>query len=535
MPSSLIRSHPDVRRLHVFACAAVAAAALGFAFQAAPANANAKEAPAEKPVRTIAIVVNGEPLQSDDPPQVVGGRLLVPLREVFAALGIVLTRAGDRITARLPTGQVTLGVGSSRAIVDGRPVMLGAPVIDIGAATYAPLEVLVVAFGAQATYDQRGARVEIVSAYIGRNSSAEQQRAGGGSDVQGVVSAIDADSSPPGITVVRGGTSRTIAITSDAKFWIEDVTIHSQLRGAFGDLRVGDAVHAILAKDGRVVSIFDFYRSNSGTLSAVSPSALVLASGRVITPGANTSISLNSATAKLADLRVGDYVTVRSNPESGELREIVASRPLALETATAPPAGSVPPVAISGVTISATRPLRAGDVLDVSLHGTPGGRAAFDIGDYLTGIGMRETEPGTYVGHYTIPERFDVTQVPVYGELSLGAASAPRAQAADTLSAATTPPAIGEVAPPPGQTVNNAQPSIFATYAAPTSIGINVSSVSLVVNGHDVTSSSTRDAGFVTYSPGLELANGPVTVLVRVSDSAGNTASKTWTFTIRTK
>jgi len=522
VPSSLTR----------FACVAFALAALGFA---PSATTLAKEAPAEKPVRTIAIVVNGEPLQSDDPPQVVGGRLLVPLREVFGALGIVLTRAGDRITARLPTGAVTLNVGSSRATVDGRPVALGSTVVDIDGATYAPLELLVVAFGAQATYDQRGARVEIVSAYIGRNSSAEQQRAGGGSDVQGVVSAIDADSSPPGITVVRGGTSRTIALTSDAKFWIEDVTIHSQLRGAFADLRVGDAVHAILAKDGRVVSIFDFYRSISGTLSAVSPSAFVLANGRVITPGVETNISLNSAAAKLADLRVGDYVTVRSNPESGELREIVASRPLALQTATAPPAGSVPPIAIAGVTISATRPLRAGDVLDVTLRGTAGGRATFDIGDYLTGIAMRETAPGTYVGHYTIPDRFDVTQVPVYGELTLGAATAPRAQSADTLSAATTPPAIGEVAPPPGQTVNNAQPSIFATYAAPTSIGIDTSSVSLVVNGHDVTSSSTRAAGFVTYSPGLELPNGPVTVLVRVADSAGNTASKSWTFTIRTK
>jgi hypothetical protein len=134
-----------------------------------------------------------------------------------------------------------------------------------------------------------------------------------------------------------------------------------------------------------------------------------------------------------------------------------------------------------------------------------------------------------------IPERFDVTQVPVYGELALGDAHAPRTQASQTLSAATTPPTIGEVAPPPGQTVNNAQPSIFATFSAPTEIGIDTSSISLVVNGHDVTSSSTRSGAFVTYSPGLELPAGPVTVVVRVADAAGNTASKTWSFTIRTK
>jgi hypothetical protein len=460
---------------------------------------------------------------------------VIPLREVFAALGIALTRSNNVIVAKLPTGEVRVAVGSSFATVDGKRVALDAPVARIDGETYAPLKLLVAAFGAQATYDQRGARVEIVSAYIGRNSLAEQQRAGGGTDVQGVVSALDTNSSPPSLTVVRGGTSRTISITSDAKIWTEDVTIHSQLRGVLADLRVGDAVHAILAKDGRVVSVFAFYKSTSGRLSAVSPTALVLGSGRVVTPNAGTDVSLNSAPAKLADLIVGDYVTVRSNPESGELREIVASRPLALVAPTAAPPGSAAPVALASIAISATRPLHAGEVLDVTAHGTAGGRASFDIGDYLTGLPMRETSPGTYVGHYVIPERFDVTQVPVYGELTLGDAKAPRAQAADTLSAATTPPSIGEVAPPPGQTVNNLQPSIFATFSAPTEIAINTSSISLVVNGHDVTSSSTRSGGFITYSPGLELASGPVTVSVRVADAAGNTASKTWTFTIRAK
>jgi uncharacterized Zn-binding protein involved in type VI secretion len=499
---------------------------------AVPARA-ARELPAEKPIRTIAIVVNGEPLQGDDQPLVVGGRVLVPLRDVFAALGIAVTRSGATLTSRLPTGEVSVSVGSSVAVVNGRTVSLDAPVTEIGGQTYGPLQLLVAAFGAQANYDRRGSRVEIVSAFIGRNGGAEQQRADGGTDVQGVVSAIDQDSTPPSLTVVRGGVSRTVSITSDAKIWTEDVTIHSQLRGQLADVRVGDAVHAILAKDGRVVSVFDFFKSTSGTVSAVSPSALVLQNGRVITPGPGTEITLNSAAAKLGDLRVGDYVTVRGNPESGEEREIVASRSLALETPTAPPAGSAPPVTIASVTISATRPLRAGEELDVALRGTPGGRAAFDIGDYLTGLPMQETTPGNYSGKYVIPERFDVTQVPVYGELAVGTARAPRTEAAATLSAATTPPSIGEVAPPPGQTVNNAQPSIFATFTAPTSIAINVSSIALEVNGHDVTASSTRFDGFVTYSPGVPLPSGPVSVVVRVADAAGNTATKSWTFTIR--
>jgi len=521
-----------MKRLRAVAFVASVASTALVAGSGSPAFAERDQA-AEKPVRTIVIVVNGETLQGNDQPQLIGGRLLVPLRDVFAALGIALTRSGDTIEARLPTGRLTVDVGSSLANVNGKSVSLDAPVVEIDGESYAPLKLLTAAFGAQATYDQRGSRVEIVSADVGRTSTAEQQRTDGGTDVQGVVSAVDAESNPPAITVVRGGTSRTIALTSDAKIWTEDVTIRSQLRGQLNDVRVGDAVHAILARDGHVVSVFDFFKSASGTLSAVSPTALVLESGRVITPSAGTQISLNSAAARLADLKVGDYVTVRSNPESGELREVVASRALALQSATAPPAGTAAPVAIASVAISAQRPLHAGEVLDVSLKGTPGGRATFDIGDYLNGLAMQETAPGTYVGHYTIPERFDVTQVPVYGELAIGASKAPRTQAAATLSAATTPPTIGEVAPPPGQTVNNAQPSIFATFFAPTEIAIDPSSISLEVNGHNVTAAATRSDGFVTYSPGVQLANGPVTVVVRVADSAGNTASKSWTFTIQ--
>ena len=148
---------------------------------------------------------------------------------------------------------------------------------------------------------------------------------------------------------------------------------------------------------------------------------------------------------------------------------------------------------------------------------------------------MEERSPGVYTGRFTVPDRFNVTQIPVYGNLSVGSNAAPRTEAAGTLSAATTPPAIGEVAPPSGQTVNNSRPSIFATYNAPTEIAINPSSVTLEVNGHDVTSSATRSNGFITYSPGVDIPDGTVTVVVKVSDSAGNTATKVWTFTIKTR
>ena len=522
-----------IARIVAFAsgCAFAAFGSARGAFAAPP-----HEAPVEKPIRSIAISVNDTPLDTDTPPKVINRRLLVPMRDVFGALGIGIQRAGGRITARLPTGTVIVNVGSSFAQIDGKSVPLGTQVVEVGQAVYVPLQLLISAFGVQAQYDQRGAKVDIVSDYIGRQSGAEQARADGGSDVQGVISALDLDSSPPSLTVVRGGTSRTISVTSDAKLWIEDVTIHSQLKATLPDIRVGDAVHAILAQNGHVISVFDFYRSISGTIAALSPTSIALQSGRVITPSGNTEISLNSEDARLTDLRAGDYVTVRSNPESGELRQIVVSRTLAAAVATATSMPGTPsPTTISSVSLSLVRPLRAGESFDIVMHGTAGGRASFDVGDYLTDQPMRESAPGTYVGKFTIPDRFNVTQVPVYGRLSIGASIAPRTQAAQTLSAATTPPAIGEVEPSAGQTINNPRPSIYATYAAPTDIPINLASVSMSVNGRDVTPSITRTAQFVNYSPASDLASGPVTVIVKVSDTAGNATTKTWIFTIQTR
>jgi hypothetical protein len=517
-----------------FVCAVLLASAALLSGRSAAGVAAPPARDVERPIRSISIVINGEPLVAPDAPRVVAGRLLIPTRDVFNALGIVVTRSGDVISARLPTGSVTMTIGSSRVRLTGRDVRLDGPLVEIGGTTYAPLKLLSAVFGAQVSYDQLGGRIEIISGQIGRTNGAESSRAGGGSNVQGVVSAVDSDSAPPTITVVRGGQARTIAVNSDAKIWTEDVTIRSQLKATLADIHVGDALHAILAQDGRVVSLYDFFRSTSGTIVAISPAAIVLENGRVVTPGSATDIALNGAAAKLTELREGDYVTVRSNPETGEMRQIIASRKVPI-TATAQPvaAGGPVAVAITSFVLSATRPLRAGESFDVTLMGTPGGTASFDIGDYLTAQPMREIAPGSYSGQFTIPDRFNVTQVPLYGNLTVGGTAAPRAEAQGELSASTTPPLIGEVAPSPGQSVNSSRPSIYATYSVPTGIAIKASSATITVNGHDVTASATRTSNFITYSPPADLPDGPITVNVRVADEAGNTATRSWTFSVK--
>jgi len=497
---------------------------------AAPGHAARPAARAERLARPISLLVNGETVETSTPPLRVDGRLVFPLRDVFAALGVSLVRTGDTIAFGVPTGSASVEVGSSTATVNGKAVPLGSPVFDRDGTTYAPLRLATAIIGAQTSYDRGGDSVEISSAFVGRSGPTQQARPGGGSDVQGVVAAVDTNSSPHTITIVRGGSPATIALTSDAKLWFEDVAIRLQTRATVADVRVGDAVHAILARDGRVLAIYDFFRSTSGTIAARSATSLVLQNGRVVTPGSETRISRNDVPVALADLRLGDAVTVRSNPESGELRGVIASGPA---SATAPPAAAAAGApTIESVAMSAGRPLRAGQSFDVVLMGTPGGAATFDLGDYLTALPMRERAPGRYVGRFTIPERFDLAQVPVYGRLVVAGLSAPRAAAAKTLSATTVPPSIGEIAPAPGRRTTNPRPSIYATFRAPTDVGIDAASVTISVDGRDVTNEAVRTDRFVTYTPAHDRPDGPMTVEVKVSDAAGNASSKSWTFAI---
>ncbi len=511
-----------------------AGAALAACFLACAGPAFAAKAPKpvpKPPAAPIAIAVNGDVLPLEPSPRVVGkggGRLVVPVVRIYSALGIAVSRNGTAITANAPGRQIVLHVGSADATVDGRTVRMEAPAMTIDGATYVPLRFVATSLGAQATFNARANRVEVVSSLVGRNPALEVRAASGAAQVVGSVSAVDLNSSPQSLTVERGADVRTVAITSDARIELQDVIARTSTPGALADVHVGDAVSVDVLRNGHVDSVIVRYASRIGTIAAVSPSQFVLNTGFVVTADKSTAISLNAEPATFDALKVGDAVVVRLNPDTNEKRQIIVSRAV---TATAAPEG---PVTIASFTIDAEHALRAGDAFNVALRGTPGGKATFDIGTYLTGLPLTEVQPGAYTAHYTIPPNVNFGQTSVYGHLSAGGADARRAEAPALLAVSSTPPQIVDIAPLNGQDVNNDRPSIYATFRTPTGVGINSSSATISVNGQDVTPSATRTGQFITYSPLNALGDGAVSVQVRVADLAGNVQTRTWSFTIRT-
>jgi len=494
-----------------------------------PAAAAAPSKHEEVPVRAIAIVVNGEELARDPAPRTVGGRVLVPVVRIYSALGINVARSGKTLIASAPAKRIAITAGSKRAIVDNRPILMDSPATEIDGATYVPLRFVSDSLGAQVSYDPKAARIEVISSIVGRTAGLEQRTAGGSTQFVGSASAVDLNSAPESITVTKGTAVRTIAITSDARIVVQDVVTRTTTPASLKDVHVGDAVSIILRKDGSVDQVVDRYASRAGTIAAVSASAFVLQDGYVVTPDKSTEITLNGDPAQIGDLKVGDSVIVRLNPDTREKRQILVARAI---PSTPTPAGAAQ---ITDFTVAAKGALRANDSFTVTMHGTPGGKATFDIGTYLTGLPLPETQPGTYTTKYTVPAGINFSRTAVYGHLSAGGSEAPRAEAPTLIAVATTQPQITDIAPPGGMVVNNNKPSIYATYRSPTDVGIDVSRVRIEVNGLDVTAAATRTDQFITYSPGAALPDGTVTVAVTIYDNAGNENSRKWQFTVRTR
>ena len=475
----------------------------------------------------MSLVLNGERLPLNPPPRIYHAHLLVPVRDIIEALGLDFSIVGRNIVTHVGSKTVTLQAGSARAYVDGNAVALDAPPIEIKNVLYAPLRFFTDALGAQASFDRKGNTVTIVAQLVGRSGNGILAH---GSEIEqiGTVRAVDLNSDPPTVTITYNASIRTVQIGRNADILLQDVNANVTVPGELSDVHPGDFAHLYGRDRTAADRVIDAFGSRVGVVAAIGSNEIVLNDGHVIVPGRATIVSVNGSPATIGQAQVGDSATVRYNVESGEIREILLGRSAALVPAPAPADGPL----IGSVTTNASRPLRAGDTLTVTLRGTPRGAATFDVGPYVGGIAMRDLGGGTYVGRYTIPSGANFFGVPVIGHLSVDGAIAPPTQAAATVSASSSPPGISDFAPDDGSTVSSDRPAIYAAFVAD-AVAVDPSSATMSVNAHDVTSECVRSANFIEYVPTISYPSGTVRVVVRVSDYAGNQTTKAWTFAVR--
>ncbi len=120
------------------------------------------------------VLLDGEPLSFDVPPAIEQGRVLVPMRAIFEALGADLEWDGVTRTVTAARGQTTvvLAIGSRTAFKDGAPVVLDIPAKIVGGRTLVPLRFVSEALGASVDW---GAAAQTVTISSGTPPAEESQ------------------------------------------------------------------------------------------------------------------------------------------------------------------------------------------------------------------------------------------------------------------------------------------------------------------------------------------------------------------------
>jgi hypothetical protein len=121
----------------------------------------------------IAVQLNGNTLTLNPPAVERAGRVFVPLRGVFERMGATVVYDNGQINATGRGHNVSLNIGSNRAVVDGQTQMLDVAPFIIGASTYVPLRFLSQSLGVQVNWDNNN-DVVMLSMAGGRYSGAPQ-------------------------------------------------------------------------------------------------------------------------------------------------------------------------------------------------------------------------------------------------------------------------------------------------------------------------------------------------------------------------
>lgn len=476
--------------------------------------------------QTIRVLVDGSPIVFDQPPVSIGGRVLVPLRGVFERLGAFVQwdPRTNSVTATRGSTTVQLQIGSTRAVVNGRVVVLDVPPMIVQSRTLVPLRFVSEAMGARVDWDAATRTVFITSGIVVQPPPPPPTPA----VVEGTVFRVDLGIVPSRLLVQRDGQIFTFVVTADTAITQVDPDTGRGGSIALSRIRPGDQVRVTADTATNAITIRVLVREVTGRIDAVTTRAIVLRDGRAFNFAEGIRFVLDGRDAAREQLRSGMEVTLRVNPTTNLVTEVAAQ-----SAGAAPPPPPPGPVAvrITSVTVAqvTAAALRTGQRVEVTLRGTPGGTASFDIFGVVAGVPMTEISTGVYRGSYAVRAGDTIVDAAVIGRLRVGTqevlVAADRPVTIDTVA-----PAITNRSPAPNSTVNNARPNIVVLFQEE-GAGLDPDATRLLVNGENVTRNATITAERLTYNPPRALS-GTVRVEVHLVDRAGNRTDSAWTFRI---
>lgn len=186
---------------------------------------------------------------------------------------------------------------------------------------------------------------------------------------------------------------------------------------------------------------------------------------------------------------------------------------------------------ISAFSMAPINRVEPGAELNFSLRGTPGGTASFSIPGVVNNLPMREVHSGQYEGSYTVRRSDNIpATLNVAAALEVDGRTV-RSDLNQPLVADARSPLIRNLNPQNGETITAGRNvPISASFDDGAGVGVDPSSVRILLSGKDVTQHATISPTAMTLRADLQAGVYPVEV--RARDLAGNSVRQAWQFTV---
>ena len=250
-----------------------------------------------------------------------------------------------------------------------------------------------------------------------------------------------------------------------------------------------------------------------------------------VTFSTSTQIKYNNKTISPDEIKEGDLIKASGSYIDGG---VIAEK---IDIISRQQQGNNTDGVIKSVSHNCTGIMKPGDILKVTMTGSRGGAAFFNINNLANGIPLKEISGGTYQGEYTIRSDDKIENGVITAYLVMPDGKKITAQAGNpvNINVDLSEMVISQILPKENSTIDNSKPNILLVIQTDSkNKGIVTSTAKLAVNGINVTSKAQITENVITYRPADKLPEGTNKVTFSATDYRNRQFTKSWSFNVQT-
>ncbi len=293
----------------------------------------------------IRVYVDGQPLSFDVPPNMIQGRVLVPLRGIFERLGATVDfdPQTQHIVAVRGSQTVELTIGSRQARVNSNAALLDVPAFTIAGRTMVPLRFISESLGANVQWVEASQTILIGST----GASPPPPASSSGRTISGRLMSVSSGDHPQ-IVVRSDDQDYTIPVLPETAIFRYNAQGNAGGSAPLGSLQRGDHVSVDVNGRNQAVKITAQYRiAASGRIATVNGRnrTVTLTNGESFVVLNDARITLNGQGADFSAFQNGRnarFLVIEGTNEAYEVNVADTSAQSPTVTVVSPPSIAVP-------------------------------------------------------------------------------------------------------------------------------------------------------------------------------------------------